>query len=386
MIDAAALLSWYRSVRRDLPWRRIVSPYRTLVSELMCQQTRVETVLPYFERFMVAFPTVNDLALADERRVLQLWAGLGYYSRARNLQKAAIAVVAQGGFPSSLAGLLALPGVGPYTAGAIASTALGLDAPLADGNVERVVARVLALDVSGAKLRRDVWAEAERGMWAAVALEPGSAGDFNQGMMELGALVCTPRAPACGACPLGAGCAGRGEPLRFPVKSLKKVSPTIRAAALLRVVGGEVWLARRPPGLLGGLWEPPISASWIGAGAAVGVRVGDCVHVFSHRRLEVEVRRAGRVEWASGGLASEGMALPEPVLAAGPYVEEAWLPVADIDRPGGPPFSALARKVLAWLDQPEIPADTNSTQASSASSSRPSRVMSTLGGSSSNRG
>lgn len=346
MIEAVPLLSWYRANRRDLPWRRIVSPYRTLVSELMCQQTRVGTVLPYFERFMSAFPTVEALAVADELHVLQLWAGLGYYSRARNLQKAAMAVVAQGGFPTTLAGLQSLPGVGPYTAGAIASTALGLDAPLADGNVERVVARVLALDASGAELRQRVWAEAERGMWAAVAFERGSAGDYNQGLMELGALVCTPRAPACGACPLAAACAGRSDPMRFPVKGVKKTSPTIRATALLRVVGGEVWLARRPPGLLGGLWEPPISASWIGAGDGAGEHVGACVHVFSHRRLEVDVRRSAAER---SGLAGEGVVLPEPVLTAGPYVEEAWLPVSDLDRPGAPAFSALARKVLAWL-------------------------------------
>ncbi len=336
-LNPAAIVEWYRANRRDLPWRREVSPYRTLVSELMCQQTQIVTVLPYFERFMAAFPTVEALARAEEQQVLGLWAGLGYYSRARNLHRAAGVVADAGGFPSSLAGLLELPGVGAYTAGAIASTALGLDAALVDGNVERVLARVLALTASGTALRKATWAEAERGMWAAVHAEPGSAGDYNQGLMEIGALLCTPRAPACDACPIATACAGRASPEQYPVKLAKKPSPVVRATALLRVVDGHVWLAQRPAGLLGGLWEPPTTADWLTGGRTVG----SFVHVFSHRRLEVDVRDLS----VASGVVAEDVTLPAPVLTTGSYIAADWFPVTSPAT--HPPLSTLARKALA---------------------------------------
>jgi A/G-specific adenine glycosylase len=304
-----------------MPWRSQVTPYRTLVSELMLQQTRVDTVIPYFERFMAAFPTVDDLAQAPEQRVLELWAGLGYYSRARNLQKTAIAVVAAGGFPRDLVGLQSLPGVGPYTAGAIASIALGLDAAVVDGNVERVVARVFALTLTATALRKRVWDEATRAVAATVQKDPGSAGDFNQALMELGATVCTPRAPNCALCPLSSGCAAKENAVAFPVKVAKKASPEVRATALVRVVDG-----RR---------EPPISVEWSLEGGSRSV--AEVVHVFSHRRLIVDVRVPDLPET---GVAGEHTPMPVPALTVGAYAEEAWVNVGELE------FRALSS--LAW--------------------------------------
>ena len=334
-LDGARLLAWYRAGHREMPWRSQVTPYRTLVSELMLQQTRVDTVIPYFERFMAAFPTIADLAQAPEQRVLELWAGLGYYSRARNLQKTAIAVVAAGGFPRDLAALQALPGVGPYTAGAIASIALGLDAAVVDGNVERVLARVFVLNLTATALRKRVWDEATRAVAATVQKDPGSAGDFNQALMELGATVCTPRAPNCALCPLSSGCAAGENAAAFPVKVAKKASPEVRATALVRVVDGRIWLGRRPDGLLGGLWEPPISVDW---SLAPGSRsVAEVVHVFSHRRLIVDVRVPDLPET---GVVGEHTSMPHPALTAHAYAEEAWVNVGELE------FRALSS--LAW--------------------------------------
>lgn len=331
--DAASLLRWYRSAQRDLPWRREVSAYRTLVSELMLQQTRVETVIPYFHRFMEVFPTVERLAESPESRVLELWAGLGYYSRARNLHRAAKAVAQLGAFPATIEGLRALPGVGPYTAGAVGSIALGLPAALVDGNVERVLARLGAMGDVGATLRRRTWTAAERAVAAALGGEARCAGDFNQALMELGATVCTPRSPGCGACPLADSCAGKGEAERYPAKEPKRASPVVRAAALVQVESGKIWLARRPPGLLGGLWEPPISGEWAGA---LGVTVAEVTHVFSHRRLVVDVR----VLPVTAGCAGEGVQLPAPVLTTGAYVEQRWVRLGEVEH--------LALSRLAW--------------------------------------
>jgi len=326
------LLTWYRAHARDLPWRREVSAYRTLVSELMCQQTRIDTVLPYFARFMESFPTVEALAGAPLERVLEHWSGLGYYSRARNLHAAAQHVVAAGGFPTTLAGLQALPGVGPYTAGAVGSIALGLDVPVVDGNVERVLARQLALDLDPRRASRRLWAE------AAARVPAGQAGDWNQALMELGATVCTPQKPRCLLCPIRPTCAGVGEPERYPARVVKPPVPELEAVAGLVRREGAILLARRPPtGLLAGLWEPPGGeGSDLGAvlAARVGLRllhahpVGRVTHVFSHRRLHTTVYEA-EVE-------GEG----RPV----GYDELRWVAAAAVPTMA---LSTLARKLLA---------------------------------------
>jgi A/G-specific adenine glycosylase len=348
--DIAALLAWYRRHRRRMPWREQVDPYRTLVSELMLQQTRVDTVIPYFERFMARFPTVGHLAAAPLDEVLQLWAGLGYYSRARNLHRAAQMVVERGGFPGDVAGLRALPGVGPYTAGAVASIALGVDAPLVDGNVERVLARLFAWEDPPAALHRKAW---ER---AAALLPAGEAGDYNQALMELGAVICTPQRPSCLVCPVRPGCLGVAAPERYPPAVAKAAVPEHRAAALVDRRGAAVLLGRRPDrGLLGGLWEPPL----VGLGAAardpasaaeaLAARLGGPVdlraplgrvrHVFSHLALTVEVWE-GRVEGepVAGGAGAGGRGATARLFP--PYQALGW-------QDGERPLSTLARKLLA---------------------------------------
>ncbi|MEN9785707.1 MAG: A/G-specific adenine glycosylase, partial [Pseudomonadota bacterium] len=250
--DGPALLAWYRAHRRRMPWRDAVSPYRTLVSEVMLQQTRVETVIPYFERFVATWPDFEALAAAPLADVLARWSGLGYYRRARMLHAAAQAVVAQGGVPRTPDGLRALPGVGPYTAGAVGSIALGLDMALVDGNVERVLCRHDARPEPPATIRRALWARAES------LVPPGEAGDHNQALMELGATVCTPTSPACGRCPLARGCAGRAEPARYPARVAKRAVPEAHCHVARVVEDGAVLLVRRAgTGLLGGLWELP---------------------------------------------------------------------------------------------------------------------------------
>ncbi|MDP2306171.1 MAG: A/G-specific adenine glycosylase [Pseudomonadota bacterium] len=331
-MDAPSLLAWYRAHHRSMPWRDIVSPYRTLVSEIMLQQTRVDTVIPYFERFMKDFPTVDALAEAPLERVLERWSGLGYYSRARNLHGAARAVVAEGGFPKDVEGLRALPGVGPYTAGAIASIALGLDEAVVDGNVERVMCRQMAWAEDPKRIKARLWDKARE--W----LPAGQAADFNQALMELGATVCTPLSPSCLLCPIRAGCAGVHAPDRYPAKEKKAAVPEAVAVAALLRSEGRLLLARRPPtGLLAGLWELPGAlgddldaalAARVGLSLVEATPLGTVTHVFSHLRLHTtvyEARTAG-VARADGG-----------------YQEVRWVPSADVD---GMALSTLTRRTL----------------------------------------
>jgi len=304
-----ALLAWYRRERRDLPWRRTRDPWAIWVSETMLQQTRVETVIPYYERFLARFPTVQALADADADELMSSWAGLGYYSRARNLKAAASQVVREHGgrVPDDVEALRALPGVGRYTAGALASIAFDRPAPIVDGNVARVLARLLALelDVQSPAGRRRLWEEAE-------ALAHGPApGELNQALMELGALVCTPRTPRCTRCPLRKHCrglaAGRAEQL--PVKAPKAEPKRVEAVAALLARGARVLAVRRPPsGLLGGLWELPGGELTAGEPPAAGLAralrervglaplraktLGEVTHGFTHRTLRLHVYRA----------------------------------------------------------------------------------------------
>ncbi len=257
---APLLLPWYDQHAADLPWRKPQpDPYTVWLSEIMLQQTQVETVRGYFRRFLAAYPTVEALAAAPLDAVLKQWEGLGYYSRARNLHQTARQIVAErhGRFPNTVVELMALPGIGPYTAGAIASIVFGQRAPVLDGNVIRVFARLLDLpdDVTQSRIQRQLWALAEA--W----LPPQRVGDYNQALMELGRTVCKPRAPLCDVCPLQAGCAAyaRGTQHERPVKRRKAAIPHYDVAAgLVRDDTDRLLIAQRPlEGLLGGLWEFP---------------------------------------------------------------------------------------------------------------------------------
>jgi len=254
----AALQTWWRNHRRDLPWRRRRGPYAVWVSEVMLQQTRVATVREYYRRFLRRFPTVAALAAASQADVLKAWEGMGYYARARNLHAAARRIVADfgGRLPASLAELRLLPGVGQYTAAAIASIAFGLDEPVLDGNVVRVLARLF-------RVGRDPRTARTRKRLAALArslIPPGKAGLVNQALMDLGATVCTPRGPRCAVCPLRGHCRAlaRGEQHKLPRRPPRKPIPHYDIAAGVVWKRGRVLIdRRRPDRMLGGLWEFP---------------------------------------------------------------------------------------------------------------------------------
>lgn len=262
---ATRVLRWFDlHGRRDLPWQRDISPYRVWVSEIMLQQTQVKTVIPFFGRFMAAFPTVEDLAAAPEDDVLHHWTGLGYYARARNLHRAAQRVVdeLEGRFPETLEGLEALSGVGRSSAGAILSIAFGRRASILDGNVKRVLARygrVAGWPGEGAVLRR-LWEMAEE------FTPEARCGDYTQAMMDLGATVCTRTRPACERCPLAEGCAAlaHGNAQDYPGKKPRRALPVKATHFLIaRDPGGAVWLEKRPaPGIWGGLWCFPEARSF----------------------------------------------------------------------------------------------------------------------------
>jgi A/G-specific adenine glycosylase len=302
---ASAVVTHYRRDRRDLPWRRTRDPYAIWVSEVMLQQTRVQTVIPYWERWMTKFPTVAALAAAPLDDVLAAWAGLGYYSRARNLHAGArtIAETFAGALPQTVSELRRVPGIGPYTAGAIASIAFGERAPLVDGNVARVLARVFAIDndIKSTAGQRALWQRAGELM---AALPQGHApGDLNQGLMELGATLCSPTSPRCLVCPLAAHCtaARTGRQDELPVVAARKKEselPVLARAALWMADGDRIVLARRAPeGLFGGLWELPQGDSPLDVARALGVTVDDAPVAYhdqtlTHRRLRIAVFRA----------------------------------------------------------------------------------------------
>ncbi|KEO84534.1 A/G-specific adenine glycosylase [Tumebacillus flagellatus] len=253
-----ALLDWYEANKRDLPWRRTRDPYAIWVSEVMLQQTRVETVIPYWERFLERFPTIEALADAPEADVLKHWEGLGYYSRVRNLQKAAQVVKERhhGIVPDTLDEMRALPGVGPYTAGAVQSIAYDRDVPAVDGNVFRVLSRLYLIeeDIMKPKTRKTFEDLAE------FLIPTGRAASFNQGLMELGARICIPKNPRCQTCPVQAYCQAFAEGVQedLPVKEKKKPPRPVDMTAALVRNGDAVLIRRRPDtGLLAGLWEFP---------------------------------------------------------------------------------------------------------------------------------
>ena len=304
----AALLDWYDRERRDLPWRmrrgRRVDPYKVWLSEIMLQQTTVKAVIPFYEKFLTRWPAVEALAAADLDDVLAAWAGLGYYSRARNLHKCAQAVVAEHGgrFPRTEAELRALPGIGPYTAAAIAAIAFGEPATPVDGNVERVVSRLFAVRHPLPQAKREIKRLAE-------SLTPQRrAGDFAQAMMDLGATVCSPKRPSCLVCPLQQDCHAHalGIETQLPVKLDKAVRPVRFGTAFLALrEDGHVLLRKRPEaGLLGGMLEIPSTDwgdDWLAVDQALAAQPvkadwwavpGVVSHTFTHFRLELMLLRA----------------------------------------------------------------------------------------------
>ncbi len=304
------LLRWYDEEHRPLPWRTHPSPWRTVVSEFMLQQTQVATALLFFEPFIERFPSFAALAAASEEDVLRAWSGLGYYRRARMLKRAAEAVVRQhgGNLPTTREALAALPGFGPYTVGAVGSIALGLVLPLVDGNVRRVVGRMLAMDedLTAGRGRRRLWAACER------LVDPGRPGDFNQGLMELGATVCLPREPLCLVCPLYEICRARsaGMPEDFPAPAARPQPKRVREVAVALVRKGKVLVLRRgESGAFAGMWELPRldSRELLEAGELTAERVlfdlvrirpslaepiGTSRSIFTHHRITTELYRA----------------------------------------------------------------------------------------------
>jgi len=332
----ALLLDWYDRHARALPWRvppggGAADPYRVWLSEVMLQQTTTATVAPYFAAFTARWPTLEALAAAPEEDVLAAWAGLGYYSRARNLVACAREAARRGGFPDDEDGLRALPGLGAYTAAAVAAIAFGRRAVVVDANVERVVARLFAIGEPLPQARKAIRAAAER-------ITPHErAGDFAQAVMDLGAMVCTARDPKCLLCPLSAECAARaqGDPARLPLKAAKKAKPRRSGTAFWIERDGRAWLVRRPgKGMLGGMralpddgWsaradgagEAPLAGSWRGCGV---VR-----HGFTHFDLELGVVAYAGDAWSE--LGGEGE----------------WWPVAEIDSAGLPTLFAKAARL-----------------------------------------
>jgi len=301
--SAAALLRWYRAHRRVLPWRatdRRPDAYHVWLSEIMLQQTVVATVIPYFTRFITRYPTIDALAAAPDDDILGLWAGLGYYARARNLIACARAISAQGNFPTTLEGLRALPGIGPYTAAAIGAIAFDLPIVPIDGNVERVTARIFAIQTPLPTAKPAIATAAAR-----LGDQPSarkSPGDFVQALFDLGATICTPRSPSCLLCPWQSACTAHAQGIAatLPRKAPKSTRPIrFGTVFLMRNPAGAIALRRRPPtGLLGGMFElpgtawtptpppapPPATATWHDA--------GQITHIFTHFELQLRVMAA----------------------------------------------------------------------------------------------
>ena len=298
-----ALLAWYDREKRELPWRGTREPYRVWLSEIMLQQTRAEAVAPRYEAFLSRFPTVEALAAADEEAVLKAWEGMGYYSRARNLRRAAMEVVRRGGFPQSAKEWQKLPGVGAYTAAAVASIAFGEAAPALDGNQARVLSRLLAFDETvdtPQRLRKP----------AEALIDRERPGDYNQALMDLGSGICTPRAPKCETCPVAAFCAARagGDAESYPRLPPPIARREVEVTVVLAYLGGRVLVRRRPSkGLLAGLWEFPNFSEGTLEDTLPGARAtGELAcsrHVFTH------------LVWNMRGLRAEAEALPEGMRA-----------------------------------------------------------------------
>lgn len=302
-----SLLNWYYQHARDLPWRRTRDPYAIWVSEVMLQQTQVDTVIPFYHRFMEYFPTVAVLAAAPEENVMKAWEGLGYYRRARLLHQGAKEVLTkhQGIIPEDSKALAALPGIGPYILGAVSSIAFNRPVAAVDGNVIRVVSRILALeeDVAALRVRRQITA------WVQARFPAGAAGDYTQALMELGALICLPKRPRCPECPVAGLCRGvQTDPARFPVKTPKRRIPEEQRVVMLIQWERRRLLRQRPAtGLMAGFWEYPHfilgpngdGAAQAGAWAKehLGIELSfrfcrKMIHVYSHLRWNLELFEA----------------------------------------------------------------------------------------------
>ncbi len=334
---AQDLLAWYDRCARVLPWRSFPSPYRTWLSEVMLQQTQVDTVMPYYHRFLAAYPRVEDLAAAPLDEVLSLWSGLGYYSRARNMHKTAKMVTECGTFPFDIKGLRALPGVGEYMSAAIASIALGIDAATVDGNIARVMARLHA----DPGPRKAMWVH------ASAHLPAGRAGDYNQALMDLGARICRPKSPKCGECPVDSHCQAFADARvsEFPPPKKKRVVPEVFMHARLFRRDGFILFGRRPvKGLWGGLWEFPaielaapkpkvsaVKAAWrseFGIDDDGGQLIFERKHVLTHRIYRYQLVL--------------GVDVPEREM--GPYSAFEWMNEAMLSKVG---LSTLTTKALA---------------------------------------
>jgi A/G-specific adenine glycosylase len=349
----AGLLAWFAREKRDLPWRSTRDPYKIWLSEVMLQQTRVDTVIPYYEAFTARFPTVLKLAEASEDEVLSAWSGLGYYRRARLLHQGAKTIAGLPSFPDTAEALREVPGIGEYTAGAVASIGFGEQAPLVDGNVHRVLSRIFSVDKPAKETRKQVWKIAAD---LVVGKQPG---DLNQSLMELGATVCTPQKPRCLLCPVSHLCLAKAKGLEhtLPLSDKKTAVKNVESTALVLTRGApkklEVLLGRRPAeGLFGGLWEPPRqegSARLFGVDWSLREAVGQVEHVLTHRKMQVRVVSMHVSASNTSGKALKELfslgASPEEAPAGSGYEVLAWakLPL-DAKKRG---ISTLAKKVLA---------------------------------------
>jgi A/G-specific adenine glycosylase len=341
------LLNWYKKNKRSLPWRGHPDSYAVWVSEVMLQQTRVETVIPYFNKWMLLFPTVPALASASEHDVLNAWEGLGYYSRARNLHQAAKIVVRdhEGKLPQDINLLIKLPGIGRYTVGAIASIAFGMDAPALDGNLKRVYARLFDISepIDLSVVEKRLWEIAGENM------PKGKAGDFNQALMDLGAMICVPKNPRCEICPVMGLCVSRkkGTQMSRPVRIPKKKVPQYIHAAGVIMKGRRALLIQRPSGgLLGGMWEFPngrVDGNPAG-GLTKALRsayklkvrrretLGEIKHAYTHYKVTVHVFRC------------------DPLSISG-VSSSKWVLVKDLgEYPMGKVDRRIAQRVLEFLE------------------------------------
>jgi A/G-specific adenine glycosylase len=324
------IIRWYRKNKRDLPWRENIDPYRVWLSEVMLQQTRVTTVIPYYYRFLAAFPALSSLAAADEERLFKLWEGLGYYSRARNLRKTADIIIREygGAFPSSYEQILSLPGIGPYTAGAIASICFGEPVPAIDGNVLRVLTRIGAIsgDISQASVKKQI-------REALMQIYPqANSGDFNQGLIELGATVCVPNGkPGCERCPVNEICkAYKNNTInQFPQKRPPQKRKQKKMTVLVLQCNQNFAICKRDEkGLLAGLWAFPNCAGWLnvaqarklaetwGAKPTAVIKNADKTHVFTHIEWKMRFRlilcdeQPPEFKWVSMAELNEMYAMP----------------------------------------------------------------------------